>query len=58
MSYPAKLEAIISLFEGLPDPEKRETLIAYSDQAKAQEPGRGRASISRISARTRSVPTR
>jgi len=41
MSYPAKLEAIISLFEGLPDPEKRETLIAYSDQAKAQEPGEG-----------------
>jgi len=41
MSYPAKLEAIISLFEGLPDPEKRETLIAYSDQARAQEPVEG-----------------
>lgn len=41
MSYPAKLEAIISLFEGLPDAEKRETLIAYADQARAQEPGEG-----------------
>ena len=41
MSYPAKLEAIISLFEELPDAEKRETLIAYADQAKAQEPGEG-----------------
>lgn len=41
MSYPGKLEAIISLFEGLPDSEKRETLIAYADQAVAQEPGEG-----------------
>jgi cysteine desulfuration protein SufE len=41
MSYPPKLEAIISLFEGLPDPEKRETLIAYADRARAQEPGEG-----------------
>lgn len=41
MSYPAKLEAIISLFEGLPDAEKRETLIAYADQAGSQEPKAG-----------------
>lgn len=41
MSYPARLEAIISLFEGLPDAEKRETLIAYADQARAQEPLEG-----------------
>jgi cysteine desulfuration protein SufE len=38
MAYPGKLEEIISLFEGLPDAEKRETLIAYADQARAQEP--------------------
>lgn len=43
MSYPAKLEAIISLFEGLPDAEKRETLIAYADQARSQEPREGEA---------------
>ena len=41
MSYPAKLEAIISLFEGLSDAEKRETLIAYADQARSQEPKDG-----------------
>jgi cysteine desulfuration protein SufE len=41
MSYPAKLSAIIELFSGLPDPEKRETLIAYADQAKSQEPREG-----------------
>ena len=43
MSYPAKLEAIISLFEGLSDAEKRETLIAYADQARSQEPKEGEA---------------
>lgn len=43
MSYPAKLEAIISLFEGLSDAEKRETLIAYADQARSQEPKDGEA---------------
>ncbi len=31
--YPPKLAAIVSLFEGLPEDEKRETLIAYADQA-------------------------
>jgi cysteine desulfuration protein SufE len=41
MSYPTKLSAIIELFSGLPDPEKRETLIAYADQAKSQEPREG-----------------
>jgi cysteine desulfuration protein SufE len=41
MPYPAKLEAIISLFEGLSDAEKRETLIAYADQARSQEPKEG-----------------
>jgi cysteine desulfuration protein SufE len=41
MTHPAKLEAIIGLFEGLPDAEKRETLIAYADQARAQEPVEG-----------------
>ncbi|MBJ7259110.1 MAG: SufE family protein [Chthoniobacterales bacterium] len=38
MSYPAKLQQIIDLFEHLPDEEKRETLIAYADQAAAQAP--------------------
>jgi cysteine desulfuration protein SufE len=41
MSYPSKLAAIIELFSGLPDAEKRETLIAYADQAKSQEPREG-----------------
>jgi cysteine desulfuration protein SufE len=31
--YPPKLAAIVSLFEGLPEDEKRETLISYADQA-------------------------
>jgi cysteine desulfuration protein SufE len=38
MSYPPKLSAIIALFSGFSDAEKRETLIAYADQAAAQEP--------------------
>ena len=38
MSYPTKLSAIIELFVGLNDAEKRETLIAYADQAHSQEP--------------------
>jgi cysteine desulfuration protein SufE len=36
--YPAKLESIISLFEGLPEEEKRENLIAYAEQARRHEP--------------------
>ena len=46
MSYPAKLSAIIELFSGLPDAEKRETLIAYADQAKFQEPRDGESFVS------------
>lgn len=39
--YPPKLGAIISLFEGLSDAEKRETLISYADRARLQEPVEG-----------------
>ena len=39
--YPPKLQAIIDLFESLPEEEKRENLIAYSEQAKRHEPGAG-----------------
>ena len=41
MSYPPKLSAIIDLFSGLSDAEKRETLIAYADHALSQEPRAG-----------------
>ena len=41
VSYPAKLQKIIDLFEVLPEEEKRETLIAYADQAAAQSPREG-----------------
>ena len=40
-SYPPKLSAIISLFESLPEEERRENLIAYSGQAKKHEPKPG-----------------
>ncbi len=40
-TYPAKLDAIISLFEALPEEEKRENLIAYSEQAKKHQPAPG-----------------
>ena len=30
--YPPKLAAIIGLFESLPEEEKRENLVAYSEQ--------------------------
>ena len=36
--YPAKLKNIIDLFETLPEVERRETLVAYSDSARKQEP--------------------
>ena len=36
--YPAKLTKIIDLFESLPEVERRETLVAYADNAKKQEP--------------------
>jgi cysteine desulfuration protein SufE len=40
-NYPPKLAAIIQLFESLPEEEKRENLIAYSEQAKKHEPKPG-----------------
>ena len=39
--YPPKLEAIINLFESLPEDERRETLVSYADNAKRQEPRLG-----------------
>ena len=36
--YPTKLTTIVSLFESLPEEEKRENLIAYADQAKRCAP--------------------
>lgn len=41
MEYPEKLQKIIRLFESLPEEEKRENLIAYSDSAKKYEPKEG-----------------
>ncbi|NCX76949.1 MAG: Fe-S metabolism protein SufE, partial [Actinobacteria bacterium] len=41
MAYPAKLQEIVSLFEHLPDEEKRESLISYSLTAKNSEPKEG-----------------
>jgi cysteine desulfuration protein SufE len=37
-NYPPKLNNIINLFETLPEDERRETLVAYADAAKKQEP--------------------
>jgi cysteine desulfuration protein SufE len=39
--YPEKLDKIIHLFETLPEDERRETLVAYADNAKKQEPRPG-----------------
>src|SRR3954465_12883264 len=39
--YPPKLQAIVDLFQMLPEEEKRENLIAYSEQAKSQGPREG-----------------
>jgi cysteine desulfuration protein SufE len=36
--YPPKLNKIVNLFESLPEDERRETLVAYADNAKKQEP--------------------
>jgi cysteine desulfuration protein SufE len=36
--YPTKLNKIISLFESLPEDERRETLVSYADNARRQEP--------------------
>ena len=41
MSYPSKLNGIIDLFSSLSETERRETLIAYADQAISQEPRKG-----------------
>jgi len=41
MTYPPKLAEIIGLFSGLSEPERRETLIAYADQSRFQEPKPG-----------------
>ena len=41
MQYPGKLSAIVSLFEALPEDEKRETLISYADQAPRWAPAAG-----------------
>jgi cysteine desulfuration protein SufE len=43
--YPPKLEAIINLFESLPEIERRETLVSYADNAKKQEPRAGEAFV-------------
>lgn len=39
--YPQPLQQIIDLFEALPEEEKRENLIAYSEQSKKHEPREG-----------------
>lgn len=41
MSYPPKLDQIIQLFDSLPEEERRETLVAYADAARKQEPRPG-----------------
>lgn len=45
MSYPAKLQQIIDLFQSLPDEEKRANLILYAENAKRQEPRAGEAYV-------------
>jgi len=39
--YPPNLNRIIDLFEHLPEVERRETLVAYADNAVKQEPRPG-----------------
>jgi cysteine desulfuration protein SufE len=39
--YPPKLQEIISLFESLPEDERRETLVSYADNAQKHEPRSG-----------------
>jgi cysteine desulfuration protein SufE len=39
--YPKGLQKIVSLFESLPDQEKRDALISYADQARKWEPRAG-----------------
>jgi cysteine desulfuration protein SufE len=40
-AYPKRLEKIISLFESLPEQEKRDALILYADQTGKWEPKAG-----------------
>lgn len=40
-AYPGKLQAIVELFEHLPEGEKRENLVLYADQAKSCAPAEG-----------------
>jgi cysteine desulfuration protein SufE len=39
--YPKGLQKIVSLFESLPEQEKRDALISYADQARKWEPREG-----------------
>lgn len=41
MEYPEKLTQIVSLFESLPAPEKRESLISYASAAGKNAPREG-----------------
>jgi len=41
MEYPEKLTQIVSLFESLPAPEKRESLISYATAAAKNAPREG-----------------
>lgn len=41
MEYPEKLTQIVSLFESLPAPEKRESLISYASAAGKNAPHEG-----------------
>ena len=41
MEYPEKLTQIVSLFESLPAPEKRESLISYASAAAKNAPREG-----------------
>ena len=41
MAYPTKLQEIVSLFEHLPEEEKRESLVSYSLTTKNHEPKDG-----------------
>jgi cysteine desulfuration protein SufE len=41
MAYPTKLQAIIDLFQSLPDTGKRENLVLFSEGTKSMEPKPG-----------------
>ena len=42
-NFPAKLEEILELFEGLPEMERREMLITFAENAHQHEPVDGQA---------------